>query len=54
MFGECMALQRGTINHRAFDEKLAIHKHAFKTNLQSCVKAKLPDQILPKIGNGYF
>lgn len=53
MFRECIALERGTINHQAFNEKLAIHKHSFITNLHSQVQPLLPNQILPKIGTGY-
>ena len=52
MFDDVIALKDEEINQAAFDEKLALEKHRFNSDLATKVKDMLPNKILPKIGDG--
>ena len=54
MLDELMSLINQEITQQQFNEKLALHRHRFNTELNTKVRDMLPDRNLPNIGNGYL
>ena len=54
MLDELMSLINQEITQQQFNEKLALHRHRFNTELNTKVRDMLPDRNLPNIGYGYL